>query len=210
MTAFNYQGIYAIINEIHQEYGYDRILNDIAKDSPIPIIQFRFKTLSIQNKIKIINTAVELKKVRDICLIINDDVDMIDSLNNLDGVHVGQNDCPLPLIKEKYPDLIVGVSTHNISEAKLAFGQGADYIGCGAVFETNSKVNTHALGVKGLSQIVKSVSIPQVAIGGINETNIQIVAESGCSLVAVMSGLVVNNKFRGGHLSECFDRYHAR
>ena len=85
---------------------------------------------------------------------------------------------------------IMGVSAHNVEEALQAERDGADYIGVGAVFSTNTKKNTKNVTIKMLQEIVKAVSIPVVAIGGINCSNVKYLHETGISGIAVVSAVL--------------------
>ena len=120
-------------------------------------------------------------------LIINDDVDLAAEIG-ADGVHLGQDDMSPKEASAEFNG-IIGVSAHNIEEARKAKEDGADYIGCGAVFQTSTKNNTSALGVDGLKRITESVSIPAVAIGGIDEKNISQLEGTGICGVAVVSAI---------------------
>ena len=122
--------------------------------------------------------AAALRRITDtygIPLIINDRLDLMLAID-APGIHVGQNDIP--------------VSAHNVEEALQAERDGADYIGVGAVFSTNTKKNTKNVTIKMLQEIVKAVSIPVVAIGGINCSNVKYLHETGISGIAVVSAIL--------------------
>lgn len=118
--------------------------------------------------------AVRLKQFLDslsIPLIINDRVDIALAVDAA-GVHLGQSDIPIEVVKKIIPDsMIVGISAHTVEEAVLAEEAGADYIGVGSVFPTSTKADAKLLPNGMLGKIIESVSIPVVAIGGINEKN---------------------------------------
>ena len=120
-------------------------------------------------------------------LIINDDISIAKEIG-ADGVHLGQDD--MSAIEAcRIFDGIIGVSAHNITEANKACDDGADYIGCGAVFSTSTKDNTTSLGVDGLKEIAATSRLPVVAIGGIDENNISSLEGTGISGVAVVSAI---------------------
>ena len=107
-----------------------------------------------------------------------------------DGVHVGQSDIRGRDIRAMIgPDKILGISAGTVEEAVAAERAGADYIGVGAVFDTSTKKITRAMGVEELRDISQSVSIPVVAIGGINAGNILQLSGSGVDGVAVVSAI---------------------
>src|SRR4029450_12422277 len=111
--------------------------------------------------------------------IINDRPD-IALLANADGVHVGQGDLPAKegrklIGREK----ILGVSTHNLDQAKQALLDGADYIGVGPFFRSTTKTRDFIAGPAGGAQVAKAIPIPAVAIAGINEQNVDEVFATG-------------------------------
>ncbi len=109
-----------------------------------------------------------------------------------DGVHVGQEDIPVEAIKAIAPkDFIVGVSTHKPSMLERAVESGADYIGVGPIYATQTKEDVCApVGLDYLDYVAANVTIPFVAIGGIKENNIDDVFKSGCNLACLVTGIV--------------------
>lgn len=201
---FTHKGLYAIVDSsVHEAYGIERLIRDIVEFSEIPVIQFRFKKMSSHKKNEIISMALELKSKRDFVLIMNDDIEFMAN-EKMDGLHLGQTDIAFGMAKKTYPQKIMGLSTHNLKQALDAVNAEADYIGCGAVFPSPSKANTTSLGLENLKEIGTRVSIPKVAIGGIHAENIHTVAASGCEMAAVISALVIHNKFAGQKLHEMF------
>lgn len=200
------KGLYAIVDDqAHQDYGTHRLIEDIAKNSLIPIIQLRLKTSSVEEKKKLILKAQDLKKIRPFTLILNDDTDLFSSLN-CDGLHLGQKDDPFYVVRKNYPHATLGLSCQTLEQAQQAQDWGATYIGCGAAFETQTKMGTKSLGLSGIQNIVESISIPVVAIGGIKKENLQDVMQTGCAMAAVASGLIENNQFIGQDLHELSTR----
>lgn len=148
----------------------------------------------------------EAKEVKKLCekysvpLIINDNVE-IALESGADGVHVGQDDMNIAEARKIAGDgLVIGVSAHNVEEAILAEKNGADYLGSGAVFGSQTKSNVRTLPLETLKNICSSVKIPVVAIGGINETNMMHLSGSGISGVALVSAVFgasdIENKCR--------------
>ena len=87
------------------------------------------------------------------------------------------------------PDKIIGVSAHNVAEAKKAFADGADYLGCGAMFPTHTKTDTNVISRQVLADVCASVPIPVVAIGGIHRENLLQLAGYGEAGIAVISAI---------------------
>lgn len=141
--------------------------------------------------------------IKEICqkyqipFIINDDVQLCQQLD-LDGVHIGQDDLSLKEARRVLgEDKIIGVSAHNVEEAKLAYENGASYLGVGAMFTTQTKINVVQTSLKTLQDICESVDIPVVAIGGISKNNIQQLAGTKISGVALVSAI-----FGSDHIKE--------
>jgi thiamine-phosphate pyrophosphorylase len=121
--------------------------------------------------------------------VINDDVLLAVELN-ADGVHVGQSDMDVADVRSLIgSDMLLGVSVQNVDQAIKAQNQGADYLGVGAVFPTGSKDDADEVSHETLRMICEAVSIPVVAIGGINRDNVEQLAGSGISGVAVISAI---------------------
>ena len=176
-----------------------RRLYDVVKDSILggaTLIQLREKNLSHEDfKIE----ALEIQKLCkdfNIPFIINDDVELACEIN-ADGVHVGQSDMEAGNVRALIAhEKILGVSVQTVEEAVLAEQNGADYLGAGAVFHTDSKSDAVEVSHETLKKICESVKIPVVAIGGINAKNIHELSGSGISGVAVISAIFAAENIR--------------
>ncbi|NCB94151.1 MAG: thiamine phosphate synthase [Clostridia bacterium] len=136
--------------------------------------------------------ALEIQKLcrqYHVPFIINDNVE-IALRCDADGVHVGQSDMKAQNVREKLgPDKIIGVSAQTVEQAMEAEAMGADYLGVGAVFSTSTKLDAKPVAREVIQEICKSVSIPVVAIGGINEENLSKLSGTGVDGVAVVSAI---------------------
>ena len=137
----------------------------------------------------------EAAKLKDLCArykvpyVVNDSVEIALTID-ADGVHVGQSDIKGRDIRSMIgPERILGISAGTVEEAVAAENAGADYIGVGAVFGTSTKKNARNLTMEKLKEINSSVSIPVVAIGGINGKNLMELCGSGVDGVAVVSAI---------------------
>ena len=152
-------------------------------------LQLREKNAS---KEEIIKEALEIKEIckkYNVPFVIDDDVDIAKEVN-ADGVHIGQNDASYTYARDILGDnKIIGMTAHNLEEAMAAQNSGADYIGVGAVFNTSTKLDTIPMSRETLMQITSNISIPVVAIGGINENNILELKGYGVDGVAVISAI---------------------
>lgn len=132
----------------------------------------------------------QLLQKYNVPLIINDRVDIALAVE-ADGVHVGQKDLPLAIVRKIVPSsMIVGVSVSTVEQAIEAEKNGANYIGVGAVFPTKTKQDAKVLPDGMLNDIVTNVTIPAVAIGGINIDNLSIIARTGVDGIAIVSGIM--------------------
>ena len=153
------------------------------------IIQLREKELDEDSFVE------EAIQVRELChrynvpLIINDHVEVA-LKSGADGVHVGIEDTPAAEIRKRVPsDFIIGATCKTVEQAKVAEAAGADYMGVGAVFPSPTKTNAVRITNAQLHEIVSSVSIPAVAIGGISCDNVCEIKGSSVSGVAVVSAI---------------------
>ena len=114
-----------------------------------------------------------------------------------DGVHVGQSDMEAGTARRRIgKDKILGVSVQTVKEARIAAECGADYLGVGAVFPTNSKEDAEAVHYETLKEICSATAVPVVAIGGINDENVMQLAGSGIAGVAVISAIFAKEDIR--------------
>lgn len=123
-------------------------------------------------------------------LIVNDDVDVA-LVAGADGVHIGQKDLPVAAVRKIVPrEWIVGASTNNVAEARQAAADGADYVSVGNLFGTTSKEDTRPATLEMLHAVCAAVSVPVCGIGGINESNIRSVVDTGAAMACVISAVV--------------------
>lgn len=138
-------------------------------------------------------TAFRVKEITDryqIPLIIDDRVDVALACGAA-GVHVGQSDLPVSYARQLMgPDKIVGATAKTVPQALEAYRQGADYLGVGAIYPTTTKVVTILTKVETLNEIADAVPIPLVAIGGLNEGNLDILKGAKMNGIAVVSAIM--------------------
>lgn len=156
------------------------------------VIQFREKAMSTGEMHDICMALREMTAEADVDFIVNDRLDLALAVD-ADGVHLGQDDLPLDAAREILgPEKLIGGSAKNLVEAKHVEAAGADYVGVGPVFEArHTKPDTiEPQGVKLISQVISEVSMPVVAIGGINRANVRSVIQAGARVVSVISDIV--------------------
>ena len=155
----------------------------------VTCIQLREKNMMERELLK---EAEKVKQITDrygIPFIINDSAVVAKEVD-ADGVHVGQSDLAIERVRQILgPDKIIGASARTLEGAVSAWKSGADYLGCGAVFGTKTKVDAQTISPKALSEICHGVGLPVVAIGGVNETNVGVLKGTGASGAAFVSAI---------------------
>ena len=157
----------------------------------VKILQYREKHAKAGVMLEECRLLARLCREAGACFIVNDHID-IALLVDADGVHIGQDDLPISEVRSLVgPDKIIGLSTHCPEQAEAAVRDGADYIGVGPMFATQTKEDaSEPVGYEYLEWVVKNCPIPFVAIGGINEHNIGELVRRGCHCSALVSELV--------------------
>ena len=154
------------------------------------IVQLREKTASTKEFYDLALRVKEITSRYDVPLLINDRIDIALAVDS-EGVHIGQDDMPADIAREIIgDDKILGVSASTVEEAKKAEIDSADYIGSGAVFPTATKDDADSVSKKELKEIVDSIDIPVVAIGGITVENASTLKGSGIAGVSVVSAIM--------------------
>jgi len=181
--------IYLVTDNSEDEEKFLKTIEE-AINGGVSVVQIREKTA---DTLEFYNLALKVKEITtkyNVPLIINDRIDVALAVD-ADGVHVGQSDMPCDVARKLIGEnKILGVSAATIDEAKKAEKDGADYIGTGAVFPTSTKDDAPSITKKDLKDIVDSINIPVVAIGGINIENAKELKNTGISGLSVVSAIM--------------------
>lgn len=183
--------VYALTAE---EYSLGRSNIAVVKemlDAGIKIIQYREKEKKQRYKYEECQKIRQLTLAYDAIFIIDDDVE-IAKLVGADGIHIGQEDLPIDVVRNIVgEDMIVGLSTHSPEQAEAAVRAGADYLGVGPIFSTKTKKDVCSpVGFDYLDYVVSHITIPFVAIGGIKADNVTEVVKHGAKCVALVTEIV--------------------
>ncbi len=154
------------------------------------VIQFREKTLPKREALELGFAIKGLAKQGGVLFIVNDDLDLALILD-ADGIHLGQDDIPIRYARPIMKDKIIGISTHSLDQAQEAIDNGADYIGIGPAFKTETKIKADPVAGIDLILKVKELSpVSVIAIGGIGENNIDLLVDRGIKQVAIISDIL--------------------
>src|SRR5919108_4638194 len=190
MPSLSLPPLYAILDpEQSKGRSPESVLRQLLEGG-VTLLQLRVKTMAPRDFCELARTVRSETRAHGCQLIVNDRVDIALACD-ADGVHLGQEDLPLSSGRKLMGDKIVGISTHDIGQAKAAEQSGADYIGFGPMFGTATKTTGYsARGVEMLREIRAAVKLPIVAIGGINEQNVQQVWQAGADSAAIISDIL--------------------
>jgi len=156
----------------------------------IDVVQLRGKRRSVDELSTLASHLLEQTLSANIPFIVNDQAAVANRLE-LQGVHVGQEDDPIAKVRAAVNrSIIVGKSTHSLSQAMAAEREGADYIGFGPLFATPTKPDYEPIGLDSIREVHRQVKIPIFCIGGINIDNLQRVIDAGASRVVMVSALL--------------------
>jgi thiamine-phosphate pyrophosphorylase len=162
----------------------------------VTIVQVREKDVSSRQFHDIASSVKQVTDYYNVPLIINDRLDIAQAVDAA-GVHLGQSDLNLLDARRILgPGKIIGISAGNTAEAAEAERNGADYVGIGAVYPTGSKDDADLVGLDGLRDVVSSITIPAVAIGGINASNAREIFGAGVDGISVISAILDREDIR--------------
>ncbi|EKM33842.1 MULTISPECIES: thiamine phosphate synthase [Vibrio] len=161
-----------------------------AVEGGVTMVQVREKHGDVRAFIERAQAVKDILKDTDVPLIVNDRVDVALAVD-ADGVHLGQSDMPAIIARELIgPNKILGLSIENEEQLAEADSLPIDYIGLSAIFATPTKTNTKKhWGIDGLKMALETTSLPIVAIGGINESNIPQLSATGVHGLALVSAI---------------------
>jgi thiamine-phosphate pyrophosphorylase len=170
-----------------------RAVVEAAIDGGVGVVQLREKGRPARERYELGLELREVTRAAGVPLVVNDRVDLARAVD-ADGVHLGDDDLPVAVAREQLgPDAIVGRSVSFVADAEAAEAAGADYLGVGAVYATDSKAeipeDEHAVGPERVGAIVDAVDVPVVSIGGVTPANAPAVIEAGADGVAVISAI---------------------
>ena len=151
----------------------------------VNLVQLREKSLADRELLVVARRIRDWTRAAEVLFVMNDRPDLA-VLSDADGVHVGQDELDVRSVRRLVgPGRLIGVSTHSIEQARQAVLDGADYLGVGPVFPSDTKSFDELAGLEFVRQVAEEISLPWYAIGGITAENIDEVIEAGARRVAV-------------------------
>ncbi|EKQ25067.1 thiamine phosphate synthase [Lacticaseibacillus paracasei] len=161
-----------------------------ACENGVTMVQLREKMLSTRAYFELAQRVKLITDRYQIPLIINDRVDICLAVDAA-GVHIGDDELPVAMTRQLIgPDKVLGVSTKTVETAVAAVAAGADYLGVGAIFPTQTKANAAVTPIATLKAITAQVAVPVVAIGGVKEANLATFKDTGIAGVAIVSEIM--------------------
>jgi thiamine-phosphate diphosphorylase len=153
------------------------------------LVQLREKTLPLAQLLPLAQHLARRCREVGALFIVNDRADLALAVG-ADGLHVGQGDLPARRAREiLQPGMILGVSTHDLEQARRAVADGADYVAVGSIYPTSTKSGFQLVGLDLIRRVRSEVPVPLVGIGGITAENAGAVLAAGADAVAVISAL---------------------
>ena len=171
-------------------------LHKVLSSKKVSFFQLRLKKESFKRKYTIGKKIKKICKKFNVKFLVNDDVLLAKKLN-ADGCHLGQKDMNIRKAKKILKNKYIGITCHNsLRLAKIASLNGANYVAIGAFYKTKTKKVIHKANIKVLKKIKKSVNLPVVAIGGINEKNYKNLLLNKADFLAISSYIWKNKKLK--------------
>jgi thiamine-phosphate pyrophosphorylase len=157
-----------------------------ALEGGVDVVQLREKDASGDELLAAGRLFRRLTRAAGALFVVNDSPELALRCE-ADGVHVGQDDLPVPEVRALVGDLIVGLSTHSVEQIRAA--EGVDYIGVGPVYATPTKAGRAPVGLELVEEAARAAALPWFAIGGIDLENVDEVVAAGASRIAVVRAL---------------------
>ena len=190
MSVLSECRLYGIIDLGYVERRDAVRIVDQMIEGGVDLIQLRGKNKSIGELVDLAAELHDFIAKSSTPLIVNDHAEIARRVP-VEGVHVGQDDDLIEIVRQKAArDILIGKSTHSVEQARAAQGEGADYIGFGPIFATPTKPDYVPIGLEDIRRVHAEVNLPIFCIGGINIDNLQGVIDAGAKRVVMVSALL--------------------
>jgi thiamine-phosphate pyrophosphorylase len=190
MSVLSECRLYGIIDLGYVEARHTARIAAQMIEGGVDLIQLRGKNKLLDEIVDLSRELHALTAKSSTPLIVNDHAEIARRVP-VEGVHVGQDDDSIEIVRQKAPrDVLIGKSTHSLEQARAAQGEGADYIGFGPIFATPTKPDYVPIGLEDIGRVHAEVNLPIFCIGGINIDNLQSVIDAGAKRVVMVSALL--------------------
>jgi thiamine-phosphate pyrophosphorylase len=190
MSVLNECRLYGILDLGYVETSDAARTVEQMIEGGVDLIQLRGKKQSLGDLLNLAAELHELTAKSSTPLIVNDHAEIARRVP-VEGVHVGQDDNSIEIVRQKAAgDILIGKSTHTLEQARAAQREGADYIGFGPIFATPTKPDYAPIGLEEIRRVHAEVNLPIFCIGGINIDNLQSVIDAGAKRVVMVSALL--------------------
>jgi len=182
--------LYGIIDLEYISDGQAPVILQKLIDGGIDVMQLRGKNRSVDELSALAGQLLDQTMAANIPFIVNDHAAVAEQVE-VQGVHVGQDDDSVAQVRKAVSrPVIVGKSTHSLSQAIAAEREGADYLGFGPLFATPTKPDYLPIGLNEIREVHRQINIPIFCIGGIKLDNLPQVIAAGAKRVVIVSGLL--------------------
>ena len=190
MEVFKRAGLYLVTSQVMSNGRTTRDVVKAALLGGVKLIQLREKDITGRELFELAKDVRGMTAAAGALLIINDGLDIAMGIG-ADGVHLGQDDFPVKEARKLAPDMIIGSSSHDISEAIKAENDGASYVNIGPIFTTGTKKWTKEyLGLEGLREISPVLKdVPFTVMGGIKKKHIPDLLSAGAKTIALVTAV---------------------
>lgn len=189
IQQFRTAGLYLVTSQSRSRGRATLTVLDAALRGGVKLVQLREKDRPLRELYAMAMAARRMTHEAGALLLINDRIDVALAVG-ADGVHLGQDDLPINAARRLTADLIIGASTHSVSEAATAMRAGASYVNIGPLFPTATKAGaTGFLGLEGLREISAAVTVPFSVMGGIKRGHIPGLLEAGAQTIALVTAV---------------------
>lgn len=189
MARFERAGLYLVTSQALSAGRPTLDIVQAAVDAGVTLVQLREKDMVLRDYVVLAQQVRALTARAGALLIVNDRVDVALAVG-ADGVHLGQDDFPVPQARRLGPELIIGASTHNVEEALRAQNEGASYINIGPIYPTGTKRWAgEFLGIEGLRRVAAAARVPFTVMGGIKDSHIPGLVRHGVRTMAVVTAI---------------------
>lgn len=182
--------LYGILDLAYVDASRAVRMAEAMLEGGVQILQLRAKDFPLRDVASLGRILAPLCRRKEMPFILNDYPEMAAEIG-ADGVHVGQDDLPVGEVRKIVgSEMMIGKSTHSLSQAQAAVAEGADYIGFGPLFATATKPDYVPIGLDDMRAVHQAVKLPIFCIGGIKQENLPGILQAGGRRVVIVSGIL--------------------